>query len=155
MIVVADTSPLNYLILIKHDYLLPKLYQRVFIPPEVLQELKNPATPHLVQSWLQKIPEWLEVKAPHSAPTEALLVLDPGERQAIQVAYEERADLLLIDERKGSAEARRLGLATTGTIGVLVAAGELGLIDSEEACRRLLTETTFRVSPELRAKFLR
>jgi predicted nucleic acid-binding protein len=48
-----------------------------------------------------------------------------------------------------------LGLTTTGTIGVLLAAGELGLIKSEDVCRRLFTETTFRVTPELRAKFFR
>jgi predicted nucleic acid-binding protein len=154
MIVVADTSPLNYLILIGHDGLLPKLYQRVFVPPEVLEELSHPATPLPVQSWLKKVPAWLEVKAPRTAPGEALRLLDPGERQAIQLAQEQGADLLLIDERRGSAEARRLGLTTTGTIGVLLAAEELGLIDFDDAFRRLLTETTFRVTPELRARFL-
>ena len=37
MIVVADTSPLNYLIVIKHEDLLPKLYPPVFVPPEVME----------------------------------------------------------------------------------------------------------------------
>lgn len=155
MIVVADTSPLNYLILIRQQDLLPKLFQRVFVPPEVLLELGDPDAPLVVRSWLQNRPEWLEVKAPQTPPGEALRLLDPGEREAIQLAQEQGADLLLIDERRGSAEARRLGLTTTGTIGVLFAAGELGLIDAKEACRRLLTETTFRVTAELRAKFLR
>lgn len=155
MIVVADTSPLNYLILIRQQDLLPKLFQRVFVPPEVLSELGDPDAPLVVRSWLQNLPEWLEVKAPQTPPDEALRLLDPGEREAIQLAQEQGADLLLIDERRGSAEARRLGLTTTGTIGVLLAAGELGLIDAKEACRRLLTETTFRATPELRAKFLR
>jgi predicted nucleic acid-binding protein len=155
VIVVADTSPLNYLILIEHDHLLSKLYQRVFVPQEVMNELSDPAAPPVVQSWVQSIPDWLEVKAPHSAPDEALQVLDPGERQAIQLAQEQGADLLLIDERRGSVAARRLGLTTTGTIGVRLAAGELGLIKSEDVCRRLFTETTFRVTPELRAKFFR
>jgi predicted nucleic acid-binding protein len=154
MIVVADTSPLNYLILIQHIDLLPKLYQRVFVPPEVLQELKNPDAPPPVQSWMQNVPGWLEIKAPRTTPGESLLLLDPGERQAIQLAREQNADLLLIDERRGSAEARRLKLTTTGTIGVLLAAGELRLVDSKQACQRLLTETTFRVTPELRAKLL-
>ena len=149
------TSPLNYLILIALEDLLPKLYQRVFVPPEVLHELQHPDAPEAVRTWLVKIPDWLEVKASSATADEALGVLDPGERQAIQLAREQAADLLLIDERRGSIEARRLGLTTIGTIGVLLSAGELGLIDAEQACRRLLTETSFRVTPELRAKFLR
>jgi predicted nucleic acid-binding protein len=74
-----------------------------------MNELSDPAAPPVVQSWVQSIPDWLEVKAPHSAPDEALQVLDPGERQAIQLAQEQGADLLLIDERRGSVAARRLG----------------------------------------------
>lgn len=154
MIVVADTSPLNYLILIEHDGILPKLYTQVFVPPEVLHELSHPEAPAAVRSWVKNPPAWLEVKAPSGPPDEALGLLDPGERQAIQLAEEQRADLLLIDERRGSEEAKRRGLTTTGTIGVLLAAEALGLTDSKEAFRRLLTETTFRVTPELREKLL-
>ena len=154
MIVVADTSPLNYLILIEHDGILPKLYAQVIVPPEVLRELSHPEAPDAVRSWLTNPPAWLEVKAPGGPPDEALGLLDPGERQAIQLAEEQRADLLLIDERRGSEEARRRGLTTTGTIGVLLTAGALGLVDFKEAFRRLITQTTFRVTPELRAKFL-
>jgi predicted nucleic acid-binding protein len=154
MIVVADTSPLNYLILIEHDGILPKLYHQVLVPAEVLRELSHPGAPDAVRSWLRNPPVWLEVKAPTSLPDEELGLLDPGERQAIQLAEEQRADLLLIDERRGSEEAKRRGLNTTGTVGVLLTAGELGLVDSKEALRRLITETTFRITPELRAKFL-
>ncbi len=143
-----------YLILIELDGILPKLYAQVVVPPGVLQELSHPDTPDAVRSWLRNPPAWLEVKAPSSLPDEALGLLDPGERQAIQLAEEQHADLLLIDERKGNEEAKRRGLTTTGTVGVLLTAGELGLVDSKEALRRLITETTFRVTPELRAKFL-
>jgi len=45
--------------------------------------------------------------------------LQIGEREAIRLAQEQRADLLLIDERRGRLEAKRRGLATTGTLGVL------------------------------------
>jgi predicted nucleic acid-binding protein len=154
MIVVADTSPLNYLIIIGHDGILPKLYAQVLVPPEVLHELSHPDTPDVVRSWLKNPPTWLEVRGPSGLPDEALRLLDPGERQAIQLAEEQLADLLLIDERRGSQEAKRRGLTTTGTIEILLAAGVLGLIDSKEALRRLITETTFRVTPEIRAKFL-
>jgi predicted nucleic acid-binding protein len=59
--------------------------------------------------------------------------LDPGERQAIQLAKQEHADLLLIDEKLGPRIARERGLAVTGTLGVLLQAAERGLIDIEQA----------------------
>ena len=111
MIVVADTSPLNYLILIEHDGILPILYAQVVVPPEVLQELSHPDAPDAVRSWLRNRPPWSEVKAPSSQPDQTLGLLDPGERQAIQLAEEQRGDLLLIDERRGNEEAKRRGLA--------------------------------------------
>ena len=82
-----------------------------------------------------------------------LSLLDPGEREAIQLAEQLQADFLLIDERKGRLEAKRRGLTTTGTLGVLLAAGQSGLVDAEKAYRQILEKTTFRVSPGLDAEF--
>ena len=87
-------------------------------------------------------------------PDAALAHLDLGEREAIQLAQEQHADLLLIDERKGRLEAKRRGLITMGTLGVLLTAGELELIDPKVAYRRLLAETTFRTSVTLEAQFM-
>ena len=56
MIVVADTSPLNYLIQIECDYTLPQLYQRVLVPVGVIDELKSPKAPVVVSAWAQDIP---------------------------------------------------------------------------------------------------
>lgn len=39
MIVVADTSPINYLVLIEQIGILPKMYGRVVIPHTVREEL--------------------------------------------------------------------------------------------------------------------
>lgn len=58
------------------------------------------------------------------------LVLDPGETEAIALAVEIGADLLLIDERKGRREAKLLGLRTTGLLGVLLEAKKAGLLSS-------------------------
>jgi predicted nucleic acid-binding protein len=43
MVVVADTSPINYLVLIGQIDLLTRLYKRILIPPAVLAELKASA----------------------------------------------------------------------------------------------------------------
>lgn len=154
MIVVADTSPLNYFVQIGSESILSLLYQRVLIPPSVLQELGHPDAPKAVADWFSNLPDWIEVRPAVGFPDSALADLDPGEREAIQLAQEQRADLLLIDERRGRLEARRRGLATTGTLGVLLAAAEKGLIDAAATYERLTTKTNFRCSPELHQSFL-
>jgi hypothetical protein len=64
MLVVADTSPLNYLVLIQHDSLLPALYERVMVPPAVLADLQQPRTPPTVRIWVAAPPAWLAVQRP-------------------------------------------------------------------------------------------
>lgn len=128
MIVVADTSPINYLIQIGCDSLLPKLYQRVVLPRAVIQELDHSASPISVKHWLSSFPAWIDVRTTRPSADPALEALDLGEREAILLAEQEHADLLLIDERRGRLEAQRRGLATTGTLGVLLAAHEKRLV---------------------------
>ena len=100
------------------------------------------------------VPDWVQVNRDAPVPDMELAYLGPGEREAIQLAEERQADLLLIDERKGRLEAKRRGLNTTGTLGVLFSAGERKLIDPAITYRRLLAETTFRTSGALEAQFL-
>jgi predicted nucleic acid-binding protein len=154
MIVVADTAPLNYLIQIDCDRLLPQLYERIVVPAGVMLELGHTAAPASVRAWLSGVPAWIDVCLPAAGPDAELADLDLGEREAIQLAEEQHADLLLIDERRGRRKAKLRGLRTTGTLGVLLSAGELHLIDPEMAYRRLLDETTFRTSAALEAQFL-
>ena len=80
MIVVADTTPLHYLVLIEESHLLPALYGRVLIPPAVLAELSDPGTPELVSRWVRHRPEWLEVRTPEHVPLDLPETLGPGER---------------------------------------------------------------------------
>jgi predicted nucleic acid-binding protein len=76
------------------------------------------------------------------------LKLTGGEREVILLAEEISADLLLMDERTGRREAVLRNLFVTGTLGILRAAAERGLVDGNEAIKRL-TETSFRGSPKL------
>ena len=62
-LVVADTSPLNYLILIEAIDLLPRLYRRIIIPAEVLNELIDGGAPRRVSEWAMKLPERVEVRS--------------------------------------------------------------------------------------------
>jgi predicted nucleic acid-binding protein len=155
MIVVADTSPLNYLIQIGHDNLLPLLFGRIVVPSGVIQEMNHVAAPAAVRGWLRHVPAWVEVRPPLHAAAPELADLGRGEREAIQLCEELHADLLLMDERKGRREAIRRGLATTGTLGVLMTAAQRRLIDAEHAYHRLLSETSFRTSAGLEAEFFR
>src|SRR5215831_7888620 len=110
MIVVADTSPVNHLILKQEIDVLPKIYGRVVIPQTVREELVRASAPQLVRSWMDHMPDWLEVRVPSTAPDSSLAKLDAGERDAIALATELHADQLIIDEREGRRVAERRGI---------------------------------------------
>jgi len=63
MIVIADTSPLRYLILVQASDVLPELFHRVLIPDEAYAELRHPGAPGEVQRWIAALPLWLEVRS--------------------------------------------------------------------------------------------
>jgi predicted nucleic acid-binding protein len=126
--IVADTSPLNYLVLIHQINLLPNLYGRLLIPESVLEELSAIETPQLVRNWATNLPEWIEV-LPATPIDESLTRLHAGERDAISLALTVHADAVLMDERRGRQEAENRGLKPIGTLGVLVAAHNRRLID--------------------------
>src|ERR1035437_1045932 len=103
MIVVSDTTPLRHLIAIGKVDLLRKVYGAVVVPLTVWSELQAESTPSAVKTWLQSAPDWLQVRCarePQPGDT-SLDSLDDGEREAIRLAVELKADLLLIDEADG------------------------------------------------------
>jgi len=151
-VVVADTSPINYLILIDCIGLLRRLYTLVVVPAEVFAELTSTGAPPEVATWMQSRPEWIEVRPPSSkSGLPAALAeadLDAGEQAAIQLALAEHDVLLLIDEAAGRSVASQLGIANTGTLGVLVAAAREGLVDLKTSLSKLQS-TSFRISRSL------
>jgi predicted nucleic acid-binding protein len=148
MIVVADTSPINYLVLIGQIDLLPHFYGRVLVPPSVWGELNDAATPETVRAWLEKRPEWLEVRPLRAEVESSLSFLDLGEREAIALAEELHAARLIADESLARAEAARRNIPVIGTLGVLRNAARSNLIHLPEALAKL-QETSFFVAPEL------
>jgi predicted nucleic acid-binding protein len=100
------------------------------------------------------LPSWLEVRAPVNAPDALLAKLEPGERDAILLAGELRADRLIVDDREGRREAEKRGIVVLETLGVLQEAASLGLLDLRVAVKRL-QGTSFYLAPEVLARLLR
>lgn len=142
-VVVADTSPLNYLVLIGEVELLARLYSQILIPDLVAAELRDPEAPLVVREWAAQPPSWVEIRrAPDSS--ERFERLDDGERAAILLAEVQPVPvLLLIDDADGRAEAERRGIRATGTLGVLRAGALREIVDLTTALTRL-TATSFR-----------
>ena len=148
MIVIADTSPINYLVLFHEADLLPRLFDKVFIPPAVWEELNDPDTPAPVRDWLTQASSWLQVQPLHGTPDLRLEYLDDGEREAIALAEELHADEILVDELIARKEAARRQLRFIGTLGILRRAAQLHLIDLPSTLGRL-QQTTFYAGAEL------
>lgn len=151
MLVVSDASPINVLIRIGYVQILPFLFGRVVIPPIVAEEMSHPNTPQSVRAWLAESPEWLEIRRPSSI--DESLGLDSGECEAICLARELGADLLLVDDLKARRAALQYGLTITGTIGVLEQASKRGIVCLSDAFDRLRS-TDFSVSDELLRRVL-
>ena len=148
MIVISNTTPLNYLVLIGQQDLLPQLFERVIIPRAVWVELQAEGTPESVSTWLANQPAWLEVRQANLPVDATLSMLDQGEQEAILLAQELEADLLLIDDKDGRLEATRRNIAIVGTLGVLDKAADKNLLDLPETLARL-QQASFRASAEL------
>jgi predicted nucleic acid-binding protein len=140
VIVVADASPVRYMVQLGLADILQVLYGSLLLPREVAEELSQENTPAAVRSWINN---------------PILLRLDAGEREALQLALDKAAVLVLVDERKGVRIARSLGLAVTGTLGILRDAHNNDLIDARVQYLRLTVETNFRHTDNLFSYFLK
>ena len=146
MIIVADTGPVNYLVLSGYISLLHELYGGLIIPSAVHKELLHTRSPAVVRNWADRMPAWAEVR---SAPSDSSLAdLGPGEREAITLAMNLHADFLLIDESLGRAVAVQNGLTIKGTLGVIEDAADHRLVNLVEAIQRV-RDTGIYLSDEL------
>lgn len=147
MIIISDTSPLSALAEIGELELLPRLYGKITIPEAVRREAAHPHAPPGLAAGLAQAGAWLVV-VPDPVPLlPEAKGLDPGEAAAISVAWAHRAEaLLIVDDKEGRKLCDALGLAKTGTAGVLLAAACAGLVDFETVMQRL-QGTTFRLHP--------
>lgn len=148
MLVIADTSPLNYLILIEAVHFLPRLYGRVVLPQAAWQELQHTDAPAAVAQWARSLPEWIDIREAPASEDPDLEALGKGEKEALVLAelYRQHSPvLLLLDEQAAREHAAVRQLAAIGTLGILKAAAARGWINLAEAFGRL-RQTNFRVS---------
>lgn len=151
MIVVSDTTPLNYLLLIGEIDILHSLFGDVVLPGAVLEEMLHEAAPEAVRRWAGNLPSWARVREAEAgflAPG-----LDRGESDAISLAITLNADLILIDERKGRRIAQEQGLAVAGTIALLELAAQRDFISLPETLEKL-ANTSFHISDRVLADAL-
>ncbi|MEW6201364.1 MAG: DUF3368 domain-containing protein [bacterium] len=156
MIVVSNTSPIMNLAVIGQLNLLERLYGRVFIPEAVIQEL-SVIKPEEHKLPIIKIPSWIESRAVKDSPLVHSIAfeLDTGEAEAIVLATELKADLLLIDERRGRVVSSRMGLKFIGLLGVLIEAKHKGFIVAiKPILDTLISKAGFWISGQLYNKIL-
>lgn len=146
MIVVSDTTPLRYLAVLGFLDLLPRLFGEVHCPAAVLQECLHPRAPAALREWAAEPPDWLVCHPAQIVTVELSSILDAGEAEAITLALEKKADVILIDEMDGRRAARDRGLITAGTLNILAQAAERGWLDYDGVVSRLRSETNFRTT---------
>lgn len=155
-VIVSDTSPVRSLAHLGHLSWLEDLFGNVLLPPAVANELIHPPLGlHVVEVY--RVP-FLAVRSAENSEriSELCSTLDIGEAEAIALAEEVKADLILIDEAAGRAVARECGFPVLGTLGILLQAKRQGLCpEVRPQLDRLQTEFNFFVSPRLRQQILR
>ena len=123
--------------LIEHADVLPALFGSILILAIVGEELQHSRTPPLVRGWMSTPPPWLDVRSPQQTPEAPLLRLGAGKRDAILLAREIGANLLLMDDLAGREEAERRAFAVMGTSRVLDLGAERAMLDLPAAIAKL------------------
>jgi uncharacterized protein len=154
VIVVSDTSPINNLAAINQLQLLQQLYGIILIPEAVYRELTDPSFPVAGAAEVQTF-DWIQCRSVNDRTViEALSnELDVGEAEAIALALETKAELVLVDERRGRLVAGRLNLRYTG---ILVESKSRGLItEVKPLMNALINQAGFWVAAPLYNNVLR
>ncbi|MGH9344986.1 MAG: DUF3368 domain-containing protein [Terriglobia bacterium] len=153
MIVVADTSPLNYLVRAGYAWILPELFGRVLVPNAVMTEMLHPQAPPEVRKFASAPPDWLEPVEVLQMAAGLSVSLGVGEAEAISLALEVHADALLIDDLAGRREAQSRAIPARGTLAVLLQASLRGYLELPPAIEQL-SRLGFRVSRELQQSLI-
>jgi predicted nucleic acid-binding protein len=159
VIAVSDTSPITNLAAIGQIDLLRQLYQTLIIPKAVYYEmvLTEKSVPGAIEVQTY---DWIQTQPVADVETVALLQaatnrIHLGEAEVIALGLEVKADVLLMDERRGRRLAQSLGLKVIGILGILLLARQNHLlIEAKPLLDRMMQESDFRVSARLYKAFL-
>lgn len=146
--IVSNTTPLISLLKLGKLELLHNLYGEVLIPKAVFNEVEAGKQ----KSYYCDLSALGWIKTVNITETNAVryfLDLDAGEAEAIILATETKADLIIIDEKLGRFYAKHANLKVTGTIGVLLKAKSAGLIKAVKPLLIELTEKEVWISEKL------
>lgn len=125
--VVSNTTPLISLLKLARLDILKELYSEIHIPRAVFREIEEGRKKKYYQDLTKN--NWIRiVEIQDRQAVKCFLDLDAGEAEAIVLATEINADLILLDEKLGRFHAKHANLKVTGTIGVLIKAKKQGLI---------------------------
>jgi uncharacterized protein len=133
MVVVSDTTALSNLYLCEKLWILERLFTEILIPDAVIRELEKMQEKGWDISAITDV-AWIKIVSVSNQDVVIILseVLDEGEAEAIALAKEYKADLLIIDEIKGRKYAKKLNIPIIGLVGILIQAKQEGIIDSVE-----------------------
>lgn len=137
MIVIADTSPLNYFLQLGLIRELEIIFSEIVIPEAVHSELTNSESPIEVRTWALQLPHWVKVLRARSADPTLPRNLGAGETEAINLALELNAARLLIDDLPGRRAAQERGIPVTGTLTITWQAALISNLDFEVLLDRL------------------
>ncbi len=157
MIVISDASPILNLAVIGKLDLLPRLYTSIIIPQSVFDEITlggqgKPGAEEIINA------PWVDVQLCHNIDfvKELSMKLDRGEAEAIVLAVETKADLLLMDEKRGRATARQYQVRVTGLLGVLLQAKRRGIVSEiKSILDEMRLKANFRLNDKMYEQILR
>ena len=134
----------------EQDYLLGRLFEKVFVPVAVHEELTEAGTPENVRRRVLSIPAWFEVRTVREThATTFPVLLHRGEREAILLAEMLRPDVLLIDDQIGRTIALSRNLPLSGTLGVLERADTMRLVNDFPRVLKQLKSSGFFIGQSL------
>ncbi len=155
MVVISDTSPIANLIQINRLILLNQLFDSIIVPPSVHSEILKLEDFGFTLN-IYREAHWITVKAPTDKDKVDQLKteIDQGESEAIALAEELNAQLLIIDERLGTNIAKERGLNTIGLLGLLIKAKDKSIIDAIKPILEELENVGFWMGKRLKARVL-
>lgn len=145
-VVVSNSSPLIALEQLERLNLLERIFGTVLVLPAVAKEVAPTVT----------LPDWVKEQTLSQAIGSQILSasLGAGESEALSLALEMKASLVILDERPARRLAQALGVPVVGTLGLLLRAKRLGLIPALKPQLGALLQYDFRMSPALYERVL-